>query len=75
MAQRGVMTARNPNVSYRSAAVPLDESRDSGSEGAFDSGAPELRRQRFPGWLRVAIIVAGGALSWALVAIAMGWLR
>lgn len=75
MAQRGVMTARNPNVSYRSATAPLDEARDSGSEGAFDSGAPELGGQRFPGWLRVVIILGGAALSWVAVAIAMGWLR
>lgn len=75
MAQRGVMTAGNPNVSYRSAAVSADESHESGSDGALDSGLPEFRRQRFPGWLRIAIIAGGAALSWAIVAIAMGWLR
>lgn len=74
MAQRGMMTAGNRNVSYRATAMPVGEPRESSSDGAFDSQATEVRRQRFPGWLRVAIIVAGAALSWALVAVVMGWL-
>ena len=54
--------------------MPVAELRESSSDGAFDWQATEVHRPRFPGWLRVAIIVAGAALSWALVAIVMGWL-
>lgn len=75
MVQRVAMTAGNSNISYRAAAVPVDEPRDSGGDGACDSALPEVRRQRFPGWLRVVIIAVGAALSWALVAVALGWLR
>lgn len=75
MAQRIVLTHGNPNLSYRSAALPADDGMESVQNVACESVPADLPTKRFPGWVRLAIIGSGAVLSWAVVAVAAGWLR
>ncbi len=75
MAQRFVLTHGNPDVSYRTVAKQADDALETVHDGVADSALPDLAGQRFPGWLRLAIIGAGAALTWGAVAFAVGWLR
>ena len=80
MTQRAVMTPGNPKLSYRStatrAASPLgmpssvsDDSPDSAANHNPDLWPSDQSRERFPGWLRLAIIAGGAALGWSAIAI------
>ena len=75
MTQPVLLTHGNPNLSYQSAALPAEDAMESSRDGVPDSVAPDRLSQRFPGWLRLAIIGSGAILSWAAVAGAAGWLR
>lgn len=86
MTQRVVMTPGNPKLSYRSAtarttspvglaSIGDDDSPESAASNNLDLWPPELDRDRFPGWLRLAIIGAGAALCWGAIAIVLALLR
>ncbi|MFO1240918.1 MAG: hypothetical protein U1E64_11260 [Sphingomonadaceae bacterium] len=75
MAQRVVLTHGNPNLSYRSAALPVEDGMESVHDVACESVTTDLPAPRFPGWMRLAIIGSGAVASWAVVAAAAGWLR
>ena len=86
MAQRAVMTPGNPKLSYRSTtertASPVgmvsgmsDDSPESAASHNPDLWSSEQSRDRFPGWLRVAIIGGGALLGWGLIAVIAALLR
>lgn len=86
MTQRAVMTPGNPKLSYRSTgartAAPVgmassasDDSPDSATDLAADIWPSEESRERFPGWLRLAIIGGGALLSWGAIAGLLAFLR
>lgn len=86
MTQRAVMTPGNPKLSYRSSvAQPSslvgmassvgDDSPDSGASHNPEPWSSEQSHQRFPGWLRLAIIGGGALLSWGAVAVILAFLR
>ena len=86
MTQRAVMTPGNPKLSYRSTvartAAPVgmassasDDSPDSAASLNPDLWPSEESRDRFPGWLRLAIIGGGALLSWGAIVGVLALLR
>ena len=86
MTQRAVMTPGNPKLSYRStvartpspvgtASIVNDDSPESAANNNPDLLPSEHGRDRFPGWLRLAIIGSGAALAWGAIAIVAALLR
>jgi hypothetical protein len=86
MTQRAVMTPGNPKLSYRSTAArtaaPVgmassvsDDSPDSATNLGTDIWPSEESRERFPGWLRLAIISGGALVSWGAIVGILALLR
>lgn len=72
MVQRALMGSGDPGLSNR---VRRDASVDRNGEsgGTLDSTSGDSRpsRDRYPGWLRIAIIAGGGLICW--LALLLAW--